>query len=197
MARSWLSMALLGHRLRRRGYEIHLFGYSPRRQSLDELSRSLKVFIEKKVESPTYHLIGHSLGNIIVRHGFHDGYRSGLGRIVMLAPPNGPAVMASNLRNNRLYRWWTGDSGQKLADVEFYRSLPVPEVEFAVIAGDRGPRIVFDGPNDGVVLVEDTRLEGMKEWRVLHHTHTLIMMAKDTAELCSRFLESGSFDRRD
>ena len=73
----------------------------------------------------------------------------------------------------------------------------MPEVEFAVIAGDLGPRIVFDGPNDGVVLVEDTRLTGMKEWRVLHHTHTLIMMAKDTAELCSRFLESGSFDAGD
>jgi hypothetical protein len=190
-------MALLGHRLRRRGYEVHLFGYSPRRQSLDDLSFALRRFIERRVESPTYHLIGHSLGNIIVRHGFREGYREGLGRIVMLAPPNRPAVVASRLRENRLYRWWTGDSGQKVGDVEFYRTLPVPGVEFAVIAGDRGPRIVFEGPNDGVLLVESTRLDGMKEWKVLHHTHTLIMMAKDTAELCARFLESGSFDAHD
>jgi hypothetical protein len=186
-------MTILGFRLKRRGYETHLFGYSPRRRTLDEISRSLRDFVAARVEAPAYHFIGHSLGNVIVRHGFREGHREGLHRIVMLAPPNGPASLASSLRHHRLYRWWTGDSGQKLADEEFYRRLPVPNVEFGVIAGDRGHRIGFDAPNDSVVLVENTKLEGMKDWVVVHHTHTLIMIASDTAELCARFLESGSF----
>lgn len=193
MGRSWLSMAFLGYRLKRRGYEVHLFGYSPRRRTLDDISRSLRQFVSKRVEAPTYHFIGHSLGNIIVRNGFREGYRDGLARIVMLAPPNGPASLASSLRHNRLYRWWTGDSGQKVGDDEFYRNLPVPPVEFGVIAGDRGHRIGFDAPNDSVVLVENTKLQGMKDWIVVHHTHTLIMLASDAAELCLRFLERGSF----
>lgn len=193
MGRSWVSMSLLGRRLHRQGFEVHLFGYSPRLPTLDDLSRSLQSFIEQRVEAPVYHLIGHSLGNIIVRNGFHFRYRPTLVRIVMLAPPNGPAALASSLRDNRLYRWWTGDSGQKLGDVEFYRELPVPSVEFGIIAGDRGHRIGFDEPNDGVVRVDNTRLAGMSDWLVVHHTHTLIMLARDTSEYCLRFLRTGRF----
>ena len=112
----------------------------------------------------------------------------------MLSPPNRPAKLASALRQNRLFQRWTGDSGQKLADPEFFRTLPVPPVEFGVIVGDRGHRIGFDEPNDGVVSVEGAKLEGMSDFIVVHHTHTLIMMASDTAELCRRFLEKGRFN---
>jgi triacylglycerol lipase len=166
MGRSWLSMALLGHRLKRMGYETRLFGYSPRKATLDELSRDLREFIEDRVAAPVYHLVGHSLGNIIIRNGFRGSYRPELRRIVMLAPPNGPASLASSLRENRLYRGWTGDSGHGVG---------------------------FDEPNDGVVRVANTKLAGMKDWTVVHHTHTLIMLAQDTAELCARFLEQGEF----
>jgi hypothetical protein len=186
-------MALLGHRLRCRGYETHLFGYRPRRPTLDEISRELRGFVGERVRAPAYHFIGHSLGNIIVRNGFRHGFPPGLRRIVMLSPPNRPAKLASGLRRNPLFRFWTGDSGQKLADEDFYQSLPVPPVEFGVIVGDRGHRIGFDEPNDGVVSVEGAKLEGMADFVVLHHTHTLIMMASDTAALCQRFLETGAF----
>jgi hypothetical protein len=195
MGRSWISMALLGYRLRRRGYEAHLFGYRPRRPTLDELSSALRSFVSDRVRAPVYHFIGHSLGNVIVRHGFREGFRPGLGRIVMLAPPNRPARLAGTLRENRLFRFWTGDSGQKLGDAEFYRSLPIPPVEFGVIVGDRGHHFGFDEPNDGVVSVEGAKLEGMSDFVVLHHTHTLIMMAQDTADLCHQFLKYGRFSQ--
>jgi hypothetical protein len=193
MGRSWISMSLLGHRLKRRGYETHLFGYRPRRPTLDDLSLALRRFVVERVRAEVYHFIGHSLGNVIVRNGFREGFRPGLGRIVMLAPPNRPARLAANLRDNRVFRYWTGDSGQKLADPEFYRTLPVPPVEFGVIVGDRGHQIGFEEPNDGVVSVEGAKLDGMSDFIVLHHTHTLIMMARDTAKLCQLFLSSGRF----
>lgn len=186
-------MALLGFRLKREGYEVHHFGYRPRHDSLDDLSDRLHRLVHERVEAPRYHFIGHSLGNIIVRHGFRRGYREELGRVVMLAPPNGPASLASSLRHSTLYQWWTGDSGQKLGDEAFYRGLPVPGVEFGVVAGDLGPAFTFGEPNDGVVRVENTKLVGMKDFIIVHHTHTLIMMAADTFELAVRFLETGSF----
>ena len=194
MGRTWMSMALLGFRFKRAGYDVHLFGYNPRRASLDEMTNRLKELVVHCVEAPAYHFIGHSLGNIIVRTGFRTGYRDGLKRIVMLAPPNGPASIASSLRHSRVYRWFTGDSGQKLADEAFYRDLPVPTVEFGVIAGDRGHRVGFEDDNDGVVRVRNTKLEGMRDFVVVHHTHTFIMMAADTFQLCSSFLRSGAFD---
>ncbi len=195
MGRSWISMALLALRLRRSGYETHLFRYSPRRESLDELSQRLKALIDNEVKAPAYHLIGHSLGNIIVRNGFRTGYRSGLKRVVMLSPPNGPAALASSMRHSRVYKWMTGDSGQKLGDGSFYEQLPVPTVEFGVVAGDRGHRVGFNEPNDGVVRVENTKLEGMRDWVLVHHTHTFIMMSSDTFTLCVRFLRTGAFSR--
>ena len=88
----------------------------------------------------------------------------------------------------------SGDSGQKLADPGFYESLPIPTVEFGILAGDKGHRIGFDTPNDGVLEVETTRLAGASDWLVLHHTHTFIMNARDTFECCKSFLETGSFE---
>ncbi len=193
MGRTWVSMVLLGFRLTRRGYDTHLFGYNPRAESLNELTERLKRDIERKVGARKFHLVGHSLGNIIVRNGFRTGFGSGLSRIVMLAPPNGPAALASALSRFPVYRWWTGDSGQKLGDPTFYESLPVPDVEFGVIAGGKGQGLTFDDANDGVVRVENTKLAGMRDWILVPHTHTFIMMATDTFRLCDRFLKTGSF----
>jgi hypothetical protein len=162
---------------------------------LDELSDELHSYIHERVGTPTYHLIGHSLGNVIIRNGFRKSYRGGLKRIVMLAPPNRPARLAQALEDNPLYEWITGDSGQKLADHDFYEVLPVPNVEFGVIAGNKGQRISFEEPNDGVVLVESTKLEGMSDWIVLDRIHTFIMNAEETFEYSRRFLETGSFQK--
>ena len=196
MGRTWVSMALLGLRLKRAGYEVHLFGYSPRKESLDQLTQRLQATVSGSVQAPSFHFIGHSLGNIIVRNGFRTGFGSRLKRIVMLSPPNGPAALASSLRSSRVYRWLTGESGQKLADGEFYKQLPIPTVEFGIIAGDKGHRITFNEPNDGVVRVENTKLSGMTDWVLVHHTHTFIMLANDTFALCTRFLRTGSFQRQ-
>ena len=162
MGRTRGSMAVLGWRLEQAGYQVYNFPYSQRDQTLDGLSESLKAFIDEQLETPTYHLIGHSLGNIIIRNGFKAPYPEGLKRIVMIAPPNRPAELARFFEDNSLYQWITGESGQKLADPSFYEDLPVPTVEFGVIAGDIEREIGFDGPNDGVIKVENTKLSSKK-----------------------------------
>ena len=194
MGRTRASMWLMEVRLRSAGYTVLNFPYSAKATTMDLLSEELRVFLAEKVETPVYHLIGHSLGNIILRNGFKKGYPPGLGRIVMLAPPNRPAEMARAFKDNPIYRWFTGDSGQQLASEEFYETLPVPPVEFGVVAGDRGQRLTFKEPNDGVVTVESTKLEGMKAWALVHHAHTFIMNSRQVALLCMQFLRHGNFD---
>jgi len=193
MGRTRASMAALASRFERAGYIAHNYAYSQRTSNLDELSDELHRFINERVSTPRYHLVGHSLGNIIVRNGFKKKYREGLIRIVMIAPPNRPAELAQFFEGNIVYRWITGDSGQKLADPAFYDSLPVPSVAFGIIAGSKGHRIGFEEPNDGVIKVDTTRLSGASDWIVLAHTHTFIMIAPDTFEYCRKFLETGSF----
>lgn len=195
MGRSRASLWILEERLQRAGYLTLNFPYSSKAESIDVLSETLRSFIKDNVTTKRYHLVGHSLGNIIVRNGFKGAYREGLTRVVMLAPPNGPAHLAKALKELGVYRWRTGDSGQKLASEAFYKELPVPSVPFGVIAGDRGQRLTFDEANDGVVAVENTKLEGMADWILLHHAHTFIMNSKDSAEQCIHFLQHGRFER--
>ena len=191
--RTRLSMVVLGKRFRSAGYQTLNFPYNQTIRSLDEISGQLVEFIGQKVKTSDYHLIGHSLGNVIIRNAFRKDYPAGLGKIVMLAPPNQPAHLAKRLKKNLIYRVFTGDSGQKLSEEKFYRDLPIPRVPFGVIAGDKGQSLTFSEPNDGVVMVESTKLEGMADWILLHHGHTFIMNCKDTFEHCVRFVESGRF----
>jgi triacylglycerol lipase len=193
MGRTRLSMIILSQRFRRAGYQTANFPYNQTGRSLDRISGELIEFIKEKVKTPRYHLVAHSLGNVIIRDAFRKEFPPGLGRIVMLAPPNHPAHLAKRFKNNLLYRWFAGDSGQKLSEEEFYRNLPVPKVEFGVIAGDKGQKITFSEPNDGLVGVEGTKLEGMSDFIVLNHAHTFIMNCKDTFDHCREFLEEGSF----
>ena len=172
------------------------FPYNQASRSLDEISGELIAFIRKKVKTPRYHLVAHSLGNVIIRDAFRKEFPPGMGRIVMLAPPNRPAHLAKRLKKNLIYRWITGDSGQKLSEEEFYDDLPVPKVEYGVIAGDKGQELTFSEPNDGIVTVESTKLEGMNDFIVLHHAHTFIMNCKDTFDHSKSFIEKGSFQAK-
>jgi len=196
LGRSRLSMGVLIHRLKKTDYQIKNFRYSTAGNSMDELSGQLKKFIKDEVKTPEYHLVAHSLGNVIIRNGFDEPYPDGLGRIVMLAPPNHPAKLAQKFGRLWPYRWFAGDSGQKLSDPAFYDALPVPDVEFGIIAGDKGLPLL-KGPDDGVVALRSTILGGMTDWVSVHRTHTLVMTAKETPRLALNFLREGRFGAED
>lgn len=193
LGRTRASLWPLAWKLRRAGYRTALVPYSHATRTLEEIAAQLKRRVAREAGGGRYHLVGHSLGNIVIREGFRGGYPPGLGRVVMLAPPNRTAKLAQKLKRNLLFRAFAGDSGQKLGSEDFYAGLPAPSVEFAVLAGDRGHRLLSREPNDGVILVETTRLEGMKEFRVLHRTHTFIMNARETFALTESFLRTGGF----
>ena len=203
MGRSTAAMAILARRLELAGYHSVNFGYDAGDEDLDTLSRRLLDRIEREVivqpgHTP-YHVVGHSLGNIIARNAFRFGYPKnaggGLATMVMLAPPNRPALLAKKLADNRLYRWLNGEPGQRLADPGFYATLPVPTVPFGVIAGSKGQSLTFAEPNDGIVAVDATRLDGMRDWIVLDHTHTFLMNGSDTFEQVVHFIQHQTFQR--
>jgi hypothetical protein len=185
MGRGRASLWVLETRLKTAGFRTVNFPYVTHSRPLDQLSADLIKFITENVKTPSYSIVAHSLGNIIVRNCFHREMPPGLKRIVMLAPPNRPADLARALKDNPVYRWFTGESGQQLASDEFYRTLPVPTVEFGVTLKE---------PNDGVITVESTKLDGMKAWVLVHQSHTFIMNSRQVAQLVTRFLEHGDFN---
>lgn len=186
-------MATLGKRLKDGGHDVEAFGYWVTRDPLDVIAHKFRGFIdEKRVSEGSsnngYAVIGHSLGNVITRLCLP---LEGLTKLVMLAPPNNPPVMARALQKNPIFKALTKDAGQKLLDAAFYARLPVPSCPTLVVAGTRGPRarwLPFRGePSDGVVRVEETRLPGVPHVEV-PAVHTFIMNDADVARLALEFL---------
>lgn len=193
LGRSRFSLWPLARRLRKAGFKTANVPYAPTFHRFETLVQDFHDFLVEKVHTERYHLVGHSLGNILIRARFAQGYPEGLGRIVMLAPPNQPPELAHKLHTFPLFRLWAGDSGQQLASKEFYDTLPTPTVPFGVIAGNKGQQITFGEPNDGIVTVKSTRLAGMKEHLVLPHTHTFMMNSPAVSDATIHFLQHENF----
>ena len=72
-------------------------------------------------------------------------------------------------------------------------------IDCGIIAGDcsLNPLLscMLTGPNDGKVTVASARLDGMRDFLVLHYSHTWLMWRKNTLRQIQCFLESGKFER--
>lgn len=177
------------------GYHAVSFAYSARKESLDAISARFRSFIKTSVKSRPYHLVAFSLGNIVLRDALKTGLPEGLGRAVMIAPPNKAVGLAQSYRDCCLYSWIAGERGQKLADSSYYKTLPIPKIEFGVIAGDCGTCLSYEEANDGIVPVEATKLKGMKDWVVIRASHPGLRRHDLTVKHCRAFLKTGEFAR--
>lgn len=197
MGRSPASFAVLAPKLRRAGHRVSLFGYAVRATSLETIADRFVMHVTAVLKadegsSPRYAIVGHSLGNVIVRMASPQ-LPPGFDRFAMLAPPNRPPLLARRLRDNSVFRAFTGDAGQRLADPEFFRDLPVPDVATIILAGDAAKHLTvlpFDGaPADGIVSVETTRLVSTPH-RVVPAWHTFIMHHPEVVRALRSFLGS-------
>lgn len=200
LGRTRASMAVLAQRLEWAGYRVESIAYDSRGASFPEQMATLAAAVDRCcAEAPVVHFVGHSLGGLVIRGYLADSRPPGLGRVIMLAPPN----------QGSLFVEWLGDvpGGPEALGVvgstlgtdstDLPATLPPPDYEMGIIAGTRsvhpiGP-IVIPGPDDGIVSVEQARVEGVP-MLVLPRSHYLIMNSRHTAEAVIRFLRTGSFE---
>lgn len=200
LGRTSASMAILAHRLKEAGHRPSFYGYQVLTRPLEEVAarfrrRAERVLARDRARERSavvpYAIVGHSLGNVVTRIASPE-LPPGLDRFVMIAPPNRPPAVAQALSANPIFRAASRDAGRKLTDAEFFESLPKPSVPTLVIAGTRGPGatwLPFAGePNDGIVKVDETRLEGAPQLLV-HGVHTFLMNRRDVADAVKRFLD--------
>ncbi len=207
MGRTPISMWILGRRLQGEGHRVSLFGYAVTLADLDAITerfvnRVRQVMTADAVAAGAdaalgadadaalgYAIVGHSLGNLVARMA-SPRLPAGLCRFAMLAPPNRPPVVVHTLKNNPLFRALTRDAGRRLADEEFFAALPVPEVPSLIIVGTGGPLaswLPFAGqPNDGVLRVDESRLEGVRMTEV-PGIHTFLMNRADVFAIVRGF----------
>ena len=90
-------MFLLARRLRRHGFAVHAFSYPSARADLTANAARLARFLDA-LDAATVHLVGHSLGGILIRALFHFHPNRKPGRIVTLATPHGGSRVRSEER---------------------------------------------------------------------------------------------------
>jgi pimeloyl-ACP methyl ester carboxylesterase len=210
--------SLCGYLAERGGYEIFNVTYPSTRYEIGEHARSLASIVDNLDGIEEVNFIGHSMGNIVIRHYLSDlrkedaqiktasvspdaipTKRPKFQRFVMLAPPNHEAQMATFFADNIIFKTLTGRSGQQLGRQwkELEGNLAVPDFDFAVLAGGKnngkGYNPFLSGDNDGTISVDSTKLAGASDFIVLPAMHTFIMDDARVQELTLQFLQNGYF----
>ncbi len=197
-----LSMKYLENSLEKAGYQIHNLGYPSTDVPIEEAAARIREKVMAMGGAKRIHFVGHSMGHLLIRIILADDL-PGLGRVVMIAPPNQGSFMAQRLEDMDIYRWIFGPAGQQLPanNRTFFENLPVPDCEFGIIAGGKGTEggynPLLDGDDDGTVRVEETKLEGAADFIVVNNIHTLILFDPETVEQTIHFLKNGQFKRKE
>ena len=202
------SMHLLGRHLAKHGgYEIFNVEYASTRCSIDDHAQSLASVLKSLEGIEEINLVGHSMGNMVIRRYLAGPSEAGDGwpldprvrRIVMIAPPNHGSITATRLSDGGWFKTLFGTSGRQLgADWrDLAGRLATPEVEFGIIAGGLGNKVGFSlrlpGDDDGRITVATARLAGAADFVVVPMLHELIANDPRVFDYTLRFVRDGYF----
>ena len=190
--------ALLRKRLARAGFLPKLFRYRTVRDGLDANAERLARFVER-VPGDRIHFVGHSLGGAVAAYFLQTRPPARAGRVVCLGSPLKGTRSGQRLAR---FRWGARLTGQSIGELIARGGLdPWPgKTELGVIAGDLplGLGLLLGAlprPHDGVVTVEETRLEGATDHLVLPLSHTALVFSAEAARQTCHFLGHGRFRR--
>lgn len=197
----WMGRAiwlLLARRLRRQGYRVASFAYPSVRQGLNESALALEAFARERPAS-SVHLVGHSLGGLVVLRMLRDAHSGALGRVVLLGCPVAGCSAAEQLGRSRAGRLLLGAAVPQWTPGE--APPTVRRFETGAIAGTRrfgvGSLLLrLPRPNDGVVMVDETLLPGMADHLVLPVSHSGMVISRRVADEVAAFLRTGRFAHR-
>jgi pimeloyl-ACP methyl ester carboxylesterase len=193
---SSLELALLAWRLRRCGYRTLRFRYRSLRRPVRHNAACLARRV-RQLPAGQIHLVGHSLGGLVVLQALQDHPDLITGRLVLLGSPVGGSAVARRIAARRMLRWIIGRSGEQglLGGGPRWQGIQ----PLGVIAGTRSLGIGrllggLSGVNDGVVNLEETIIEGVPDSLVVESSHMGLLTSRRVAAQVCAFLKHGRFD---
>jgi pimeloyl-ACP methyl ester carboxylesterase len=190
-----LEMRWLGWRLAASGFSPSHFHYRSTRRTPEENARRLGRYLQG-LEVDRLHLVGHSLGGVVLLHLFEQFADLPPGRVVLMGAPVLGSGVARRMNRSSWLRPVLGRSVERglLGGVPAWSQSR----ELGVIAGDFSVGVgrILGGltqPSDGTVAVSETRLPGADSFRVMETSHTGMIFSRLVAEEVCHFLHHGCF----
>ncbi len=206
IARTSSSMINVEDYLQSAGYKTLNITYPSTDNNIDGIAKYLRSkFLTEEFwrSAGQVHIVTHSMGGLVARR-YLDNYKDiipehSLGRVVMLAPPNGGSEVSDLIHNIAPYKWYYGSAGDELTTEAQSKNKSDIYYDLGIIAGTKEwpyfvAAFVTPGKSDGRVTVEKTKLEGMKDHVSVNGTHTFIMDKTDVHIQIAQFLKNGVFN---
>ena len=197
-----IESALLRHRLQaERGYRVYVFHYRSMTETVPRIVAALSDLVAG-IDAPRVHLLGHSLGGLIVLRYLQNGAMQQPGRVVLLGTPCSGSRAARRVGEWSFGRWTLGQRVLGLAAcAELLAHGPrrwEVERELGIIAGTlpigMGHLLLtFGEANDGVIAVSETELSGASSRLCLPVSHSGMLLSARVATEVGNFFEHGRF----
>lgn len=197
-----LEMRYLGSQLEKQGFHVHYVFYpsvlkSPA-QNATRIHEKIQQ-LEQQFTLKQLHLVGHSLGGVLLMHLFdqYDANALPQGRVVMLGSPVQGSWVAKKVSTWPIISPLLANSmPNALSGVD----LPAwnNDREWGMVAGTKAQGLGFiTGPlpdvSDGTVLVQETIHPKQKAHIQVNKSHTALLFSKQVAVLTANFLRTGCF----
>lgn len=189
-----LELTLVARRVRRCGFAPLRFRYRSLGRPVSDNAGRLAGFVAGLGRTGV-HLVGHSLGGLVILRALSEYPELPVGRVVLLGTPVAGSSVARRLGASAAGRKLLGRSLRQGLDGE---GAARPEGrQVGVIAGTIGVgvgRLVggLAQPSDGTVAVAETRLPGAAGCTVAA-THMGLVVSREAAQQVCTFLRLGRF----
>jgi len=191
-----LELGLLRLRVAQDGFQTHQFHYHTVLEPVRKNAARLADYIAQ-LDATRLHLVGHSLGGLVILRMFEMNSKIPPGRIVLMGSPVRGSLAARNMVH-RNWGWLLGQSGAE-GLAEEHEPVWNRERELGVLVGTAGQgfRLThpeLPEPHDGLVAVQETRISGATDMIELDVHHTGMLFSQEVAEQVIGFLNTGHFN---
>jgi pimeloyl-ACP methyl ester carboxylesterase len=188
-----LVMSPLAARLAVAGFRCHLFRYAGRDHPLQANAERLLRFARSFGPA---HYVGHSLGGLVVLEALDAAPELVAGNVVLLGTPVRGSYAGRRFAGHRFGRWLLGRSAalwREHGGLSWRRPEPLGVVAGTLPLGLGRALGRLPGINDGVVCVDETAVEGMRERVLLPVSHSAMIVSARVAAQTAAFLRDGRF----
>ncbi|MEN3355802.1 MAG: hypothetical protein V7640_3960 [Betaproteobacteria bacterium] len=193
-----LAMRLMQRRLEQRGHTVRTYSYPTVRLSLRDNAARLAHYCDT-LSCDRLHLVGHSMGGLVALKAAECLPQAKRGRIVLIGTPFADSHCGRRLERLPAGRYLLGKCmAEWLMQTQRHA---LADLDIGVIAGNGGfgmGRVIapdLPRPHDGVIVVAETRVPGMRDHVTLPVSHTAMLLSREVVQQVCTYLKRGAFER--